>query len=244
MPRSRQSPALRRERRKELVSWKPPCRPRLLSRPLIPLPRSCRNTRAAARSSATRQPRRHAILAFSAKRNGRELNPLASRSGQKPFSRNMIELQSYSVGILEQQRIISRRPLILAWRANDGCAERTQEAVQFINVGALAGAKAEMVQADAILLEHGSCMLGGRRVDPDRGATADAVKAGVAVDHRLQPKKRQQLTVEFARALEIGRGQKNMRDAVDFHLAPFVTTTISDKQPLRIASIAQLIRTE
>jgi len=35
-----------------------------------------------------------------------------------------------------------------------------------------------------------------------------------------------------------------MRDAVDFHLAPFVTTTISDKQPLRIASIAQLIRTE
>src|SRR6266403_5480858 len=88
----------------------------------------------------------------------------------------MVEFQPYSVGILEQQRIISWRPLILARRANDGHAERAEEAVQFIDVGALAGAKAEMVQADAILLERSSGMLGGRRVDPDRGAPADAVK--------------------------------------------------------------------
>src|SRR6476660_4349154 len=101
------------------------------------------------------------------------------RSRQQPLSRNMVELQPYSVGILEQQRIISRRPLILARRANDGHAERTQEAVQFIDVGTLAGAKAKMVQANAVLLERSSCMLGGRRVDPDRGTPADAVKAGV-----------------------------------------------------------------
>ena len=79
----------------------------------------------------------------------------------------MVEFEPYAVRILEQQRVISRRPLILARRANDGHAERTQKAVQFIDVTALAGAKAEMMQADAILLERSSCMLGGRRVDPD-----------------------------------------------------------------------------
>ena len=72
----------------------------------------------------------------------------------------MIELQSDAVGIFEQQRIISRRPLILARRANDRHTVRTQEAVQFVNVGALAGAKTQMVQADAVLLERSAGVLG------------------------------------------------------------------------------------
>src|SRR5512133_3565652 len=122
----------------------------------------------------------------------------------------MVELQPYSVGILKQQRVISRRPLIFARRANDGYAERAQEAVQFIDVDALAGAKAEMVQADAILLERSSGMLRRRRIDPDRGAPGDAVEASVGVDHRLHAEKRQQLAVEFTRAFKIGCGQKNM----------------------------------
>jgi hypothetical protein len=37
---------------------------------------------------------------------------------------------------------------------------------------------------------------------------------------------RQQLAIEFAGAFEIRRGQKNMRDAVDFHRLPFVSNTI------------------
>jgi hypothetical protein len=65
----------------------------------------------------------------------------------------MIELQPDAVGILEQNRMISRRPLILARRANDICAELLQKTVQFIDVGALAGAEAEMMQADTLLLE-------------------------------------------------------------------------------------------
>jgi hypothetical protein len=55
--------------------------------------------------------------------------------------------------ILGQQRAISRRPLILARRANDLHGERADEAVQFIDVGAPAHAKAKVVQTDAILLE-------------------------------------------------------------------------------------------
>ena len=132
----------------------------------------------------------------------------------------MIELQPDAVGIFEQQRIISWRPLILAWRANDRHTERTQEAVQLVNVGALAGAKTQMVQADAVLLERSASVLGRRRPDRDRGAAADAIVDGVGIDDRLQPQKRQQLAVEFAGTFEIRCGQENMRDAVDFNRLP------------------------
>ena len=77
----------------------------------------------------------------------------------------MVDLQPDAVGILEQQRIISRRPLVLARRADDGGAERAEEAVQFVDVGALAGAEAEMMQADALLLEVRSRVFGRRRAD-------------------------------------------------------------------------------
>src|SRR6202158_3208403 len=110
--------------------------------------------------------------------HARDFSPkcfLHPRRSQKSLSRNMIELQPYSVGILEQQRVISRRPLILARRANDLHTQRTQEIVQLVDVGALAGAKTQMVQADAILLERRARMLGRRRVDPDGRAPADAV---------------------------------------------------------------------
>ena len=114
----------------------------------------------------------------------------------------MVELQPYSIGILEQQRVISGRPLILARRANDLHIERLQKRVQFVDVGALAGAEAEMMEADALLLECSASMLRRRRRDGDRGASADAVIGRVGVDDRLQPKKRQQLAIEFARVLE------------------------------------------
>jgi len=160
----------------------------------------------AIRSGKRSHPRgpalRFEFQAFSAKRNDHRLiaSPaeFACRSAQKPLSRNMVELQPDAVGIFEQQRIISRRPLILARRANDRHTERTQEAVQLVNVGALAGTKTQMMQADAILLERRAGVLGRRRSDRDCGATADAIIDGVGVDDRLQPKKRQQLAVEFA----------------------------------------------
>ena len=72
----------------------------------------------------------------------------------------MIELEPDAIGVLEQDRIISRRPLVLARRADDLGAERLEKAVQFVDVGALAGAEAEMMQADALLFERGAFMLG------------------------------------------------------------------------------------
>jgi hypothetical protein len=100
----------------------------------------------------------------------------------------VVELQSDPIGIFEQQRIISRRPLILAWRADDLCAERTQEGVQLIDIGALAGAKTQMVQTDTILFERGAGISGRRRIDPDRSASANAIIGRVGVDDGLMPR--------------------------------------------------------
>src|SRR5436309_14827491 len=86
----------------------------------------------------------------------------ASASGQKTFARNVVELQPDAVGILEQQRIISRRPLVLARGADDVRSKRDYEVVQFVDVGELAGAEIQMVQTAVILL---ACRAGvfGRR---------------------------------------------------------------------------------
>ena len=75
----------------------------------------------------------------------------------------MIELEPDAVRIFEQQRVISRRPLILARRADDLHVKRSQERVQFVDVGALAGTEAEMMQADALLFERSASMLRRRR---------------------------------------------------------------------------------
>ncbi|WP_275187626.1 hypothetical protein [Bradyrhizobium sp. CSA112] len=72
----------------------------------------------------------------------------------------MIELEPDAIGILEQDRVMSRRPLVLARCADDLGAERLEKAVQLIDVGALAGAEAEVMQADALLLERRTFMLG------------------------------------------------------------------------------------
>ena len=87
------------------------------------------------------------------------LRSAARDLSQQPLPRHMIELQPDAIGIFEQDRIISRRPLILARRADDLRAERLEKAVQFVDVGALAGAEAEMMQTDTLLLECRAFML-------------------------------------------------------------------------------------
>ena len=64
------------------------------------------------------------------------------------------------IGIFEQDRIISRRPSILAWRADDLGAERLEKTMQLIDVGALTGTETEVMQTDALLLEGRAFMLG------------------------------------------------------------------------------------
>ena len=80
----------------------------------------------------------------------------------------MVELEPDAIGVFEQQRVVARRPLILARGADDIGADTAEETVQFIDIGALAGAEAEMMQADAVLFEGGADMLGRRRANRDR----------------------------------------------------------------------------
>ena len=72
----------------------------------------------------------------------------------------MIEFEPDAIGVFEQDRIISWRPLILARRADDLRSECRQKTVQLVDVGALAGAEAEMMQTDTLLLECRAFMLG------------------------------------------------------------------------------------
>src|SRR3979490_341212 len=58
---------------------------------------------------------------------------------QQPLPRHMIELEPDTVRVLEQNRIIARRPLILARGADDVGVERAEETVQFVDVVAFAG---------------------------------------------------------------------------------------------------------
>jgi hypothetical protein len=62
--------------------------------------------------------------------------------------------------------------------------------VQLIDVGALAGAEAQMMQADALLFEGSAGVLGRRRADPDCGAATDAIIRRRGVDDRFQPEER------------------------------------------------------
>ena len=60
-----------------------------------------------------------------------------------------------------------------------------EKAMQFVDVGALAGAEAKVMQPDAVLLECGARIFRRWRADRDRGAAADAVIDLIGIDHRL-----------------------------------------------------------
>jgi hypothetical protein len=88
--------------------------------------------------------------------------------GQEPLARYVVDLEANAVGILEQHRIIAGRPLIFARRADDFGADRGEESVQFVDIGTLAGAEAEVMQPDAVLVEGSARILRRRRADRDR----------------------------------------------------------------------------
>src|SRR6266700_766145 len=152
--------------------------------------------------------------------NGMADQTSGERLSQQPLAGYVVELEPDAVGILEQQRIVAGRPAVLARGADDPGVQREQEGVQFIDVRTLARPKAQMMQADALLLEGCAGMFRRGCADADRGAAADAIEGGVGIDDGRHAEKWQELAIERARALEIRRGEKNMRDAVDLHRLP------------------------
>ena len=94
--------------------------------------------------------------------------------------------------------------------------------MELVDIGALAGAKAEMMQADALLLEGRAGMLRRRRADADRGAAADAIERRLGIDHRPQPEKRQQLAVERAERSKFEAVRKICAMPLTSIVSPFV----------------------
>ena len=97
-----------------------------------------------------------ARIAFSAKRN--EQADTVVRKSEQSFARHVIEFEPDAVGILEQDRVIARRPSVLARRADDVDAERGQECMQLVDIGTLSGAKAQVMQPDPLLLERSAAV--------------------------------------------------------------------------------------
>src|ERR1700678_886064 len=94
--------------------------------------------------------------------------------------------------------------------------DRFQEAVDLVDIAALARAQAYVVQPDAPLLES----LRAKRVVAahysNRGPSADAVEHLLAAHDRLEPEVHEQLFIKWKARLEIADREHHVRDAVNF----------------------------
>src|SRR5690348_11350695 len=85
------------------------------------------------------------------------------------FARDVINLEAGADRILEQHRVISRRPRSLLGRVNDLGLLLAQESVDLVDIVPAAGAEAEMVQAHGSLNEALAFKFGIAAADPERG---------------------------------------------------------------------------
>ena len=122
--------------------------------------------------------------------------------------------------VLEQQRIISWRPLVLARRADDRRADRKRKACSSIDVGALAGAEAEdgAGRRDCCSNAAPSVPADGS-ADRDPSAAARAVIGRPHCPSRASARETATVSVEFARRWKFDAVRK-LRYAVDFHHLP------------------------
>ena len=137
------------------------------------LPRSCRMALTAASARSARAAS-CALRAISAKRNGACMSQ-SVRSRQQPLARHMVELQPDAVGILEQQRVIARRPLILARRADDLVPSEVRKACSSSTSARSRARKQRWCSPTRFCSKAApACSGDGARI-ADRGAAADAV---------------------------------------------------------------------
>jgi hypothetical protein len=120
-----------------------------------------------------------------------------------------------AVGILEQDRVVARRPAVFLRRANDRDTERLDEFMRRVDVVPRAGAEADVMQTDALLHEALALVLGCWLRYQNAGAAADAVVAVFVVEHLPQAEEGQELHVEGARDVVAAGCDLDMGDAVD-----------------------------
>src|SRR5271156_5469135 len=73
---------------------------------------------------------------------------LRAVGSQQAFSRDMIDLQSCAVRILEQHRVVTWRKTVLLRSVNNVRADPFQEIMGFVDIGSLASTKTMVMQSD------------------------------------------------------------------------------------------------
>src|SRR5437879_4312863 len=108
-------------------------------------------------------------------------------SRQQTLTRHVINLNTNAIGILEQHRVIPRRPRPSLRRMHNLRADRLQEAVYLVNVAAFPRAQANVMQPDSPLLKTLPPIRVLASRDTHRSPSADAVEHVLAPNHRRHP---------------------------------------------------------
>src|SRR2546425_10954085 len=128
---------------------------------------------------------------------------------------DVVHLDADPVGILEENRVVPRGELPVLRRMDDARVELLEEEVMDrVDVLATARAKAEMVQAGAVLIEPAAVRALRRSAHEDSGASADAVDDVLAPDERLHPEEVTEFLPERDAACGVVHGELHVRDAV------------------------------
>src|SRR5713101_8671914 len=96
--------------------------------------------------------------------------------GQQSLARDVVDLDADAIGILEQHRVVARRPHSRCGRMHDLRAECLNEAVSLVDIAMLARPQAYMMKPDAILHEAFAGMARIAAHDADRRAAAHAIE--------------------------------------------------------------------
>ncbi len=150
-----------------------------------------------------------------------------------------------AVGILEQHRIIARRPGLLLRRMDDlDVVALREEGVDPVDRGAIAHPEAGVVQAGGALIEPLARIFGAAGANADRGAPADAIEHMLAVEHEPEVQIGDHRAPEGGRSCEIARGQDDMCDAVEVtrHYSPPAPNNAAIVPPFRAASASIRLR--
>jgi hypothetical protein len=99
----------------------------------------------------------------------------------------------------------------------DAGAYFQEKRVRLIDIGALSGAKAVMMQSDRALAKSLASEFRCRRMNPETRAAANAVKGVGSIGHDCEAKERQELRVEGAGGREIPHGDERVGDAINLH---------------------------
>src|SRR5262245_21953205 len=138
---------------------------------------------------------------------------------EQPAARDEVHLEADPVGVLEEDRVVAGRPRARLGGLHDVRPDLAGEGVRRVDVLAGARAEADVVEPDASLVEALAGVLRRGRAQAEGRAAADAVVEAVRVEHGLHAEEGQELRVEVPGAGEVARGDEEVRDAVDLHVA-------------------------